>query len=1192
MNSQDILRNLRIGFDLELDNSETYDYEIAGFDNDFDPKVLDFSNPLVLPVGVLNDLRNDRTDRPLIKLCEIDNRPNDPNYLYYGLEQIFDYDEFTNHFNIRDEEGNILHDYEDFILNNDVFTYTGYTNEIHYFRICEYPLIPPTSTPAPTATIDPTSTPAPTSTPVPTSTTTSSYSVTLIHSTTTYPFFNNDQTSACYSLDCLRDSTCSPYGSGNFYAANQYLQVGDVLYFDSGLTMMASNYTGYYIQAGGSPSLTFMYYIVGGEVMSINDCALIPTPTPTETSTPIPTSTEVPPTPTPTGTPEPTSTPSPTATSSSYSSMFVWGVGGIGTIYNSSYLTCQALDCLGVSCFASNTTTVYFNNPTPQVGDIVYLNSGLTIQANSNTWWGGTYFVNYNISDPSLNAAYKVVDGVVTEIVDCSSLPTPTETSTPAPTDTPTPTPTESITPIPTSTETPLPTATEVINSITLAYVYSLGMGSLSFSGMTTSELGDATCNALATNYQTQTYYGNTLGLGTQFTNPNGQDSNQFWVTNQYYGTLQGPLWVVGSTEYIIETDVNGVVVRYEPFVVQCIPTPTPTNTPAPTSTETPTPTPTLDSNLQLNVVFCGYDVNGGTQYNFKDDVDGTNACIVHTSYSQGITNGYCGSTGPVYSSTGTVQVVGSELTTLGYSYNWYTGLQTYTGYAIIYPIIGGVEDKQNGQVVHMTNSIVDEVVTCVTPTPTPTDTPIPTSTETPTPTSTETPTPTPTEVPIDPSNVNLQIWYDGADITQFQPTNPSDGGTITQWNDKSAIAHNANPTGGSISVRPSYEVDELCGKSGVYFDGSDGLSVNPITELQSLTGMTVFVVLRFSNTISQQTVYKSQNSDGTAGDLYLFRENTGQIFFNFTNGGSNLRQTQSPVITDTNAHLITMTFNGNSTDHSLREKLWIDGVSVPLHSNTTIGSTTPSNLSTLFIGINETLNAHMNGYIFEMLVFDRELTSGQRTSVESQLNSKWFTACIPGGAGTEVPYTTGTLFDAYSSRDGVTTTDAFNTNNFVWQLYYAHQEVTLTSGTQNIGLQPHTNGSNSWTWFYVGSNSQDTIGNWQSVQQLTTQIYGNYYSGVMKYSDISNNITIPEKTYFMIGSYGGPYYRAVKSLSDNRTAMVSGQPFVTAINKVCLGNWPSGGTSTSTLPVQLGGSDNGYTLYDGHSHVHSVTFN
>ena len=150
---------------------------------------------------------------------------------------------------------------------------------------------------------------------------------------------------------------------------------------------------------------------------------------------------------------------------------------------------------------------------------------------------------------------------------------------------TPTPTPTSEpvVTPTPTAASappaiTPTPTTTQAVNSITLAYNYSLGMGSLSFSGMTASELGDATCNALAANYQTQTYYG-TLGIGTQFTNANNGDSNQYWVTNQYYGTNQGPLWVVESTEYIIETDVNGVVVRYEPFVVQCLPTATPTPT-------------------------------------------------------------------------------------------------------------------------------------------------------------------------------------------------------------------------------------------------------------------------------------------------------------------------------------------------------------------------------------------------------------------------------------------------------------------------------------------------------------------------------------------------------------------------------------------------------------------------------------
>jgi hypothetical protein len=231
MNSQDILKNLGIGFDLELDNSENY--EISGFDNDYDPKVLDFSTPLVLPVGVLNDLRNDRTNRPFIKLCEIDNRPNDPNYIYSGLEQIFDYDEFTNHFNIKDEEGNIIHDYENFILNNDVFTYTGYTNEIHYFKICEYPLAPalnapiptlePTSTPEPTSTLEPTliptSDPTPTPEPTPTiespSPTSTPQECIIPHTVNTTVIttcgvnFSTSLSLACQSKDNLNSGGCS-----------------------------------------------------------------------------------------------------------------------------------------------------------------------------------------------------------------------------------------------------------------------------------------------------------------------------------------------------------------------------------------------------------------------------------------------------------------------------------------------------------------------------------------------------------------------------------------------------------------------------------------------------------------------------------------------------------------------------------------------------------------------------------------------------------------------------------------------------------------------------------------------------------------------------------------------------------------------------------------------------------------------
>ncbi len=138
MNSQDILRNLGISLDVKLDNSETYDYEIAGFDGDYDKKVIDFTNNISFNIGVEKDLSGHTTQKICVDLCEIDNTPNDPNYIYSGITQSISFDDFADHFDIEDNEGNILHDYKNFILNNDVFTYTGFENEVHYFKVCGY----------------------------------------------------------------------------------------------------------------------------------------------------------------------------------------------------------------------------------------------------------------------------------------------------------------------------------------------------------------------------------------------------------------------------------------------------------------------------------------------------------------------------------------------------------------------------------------------------------------------------------------------------------------------------------------------------------------------------------------------------------------------------------------------------------------------------------------------------------------------------------------------------------------------------------------------------------------------------------------------------------------------------------------------------------------------------------------------
>lgn len=194
----------------------------------------------------------------------------------------------------------------------------------------------------------------------------------------------------------------------------------------------------------------------------------------------------------------------------------------------------------------------------------------------------------------------------------------------------------------------------------------------------------------------------------------------------------------------------------------------------------------------------------------------------------------------------------------------------------------------------------------------------------------------------------------------------------------------------------------------------------------------------------------------------------------------------------------------------------------------------------------------------------------------------------VTGGTGTIVPYTALTYFNAFTSQSGVITTDAFNSNNGCWQLYYSHSAVTISNGS-NIGLNSYNSGSNTWDWSIAISNSNNTIGNWGSVSAITSSISFSYNAGGFNVSPLTRSVTIPANRYFLILNNGGPFYRTVKTLASNRTAQIGGSNYVTVCNKVALGNWPGGGTTV--IPSQFGGAGTGYTFYTGASHVHSVVF-
>jgi hypothetical protein len=130
MNTQNILKYFGSKLDIKLDHSEFYDYELGKVDVDYNTDVLDLDTPITYDTLKINgSLSNHQCSRNTIKLIEIDNSDNDDDYVYSGLTLCVDYSDFVDHIGTY---------FQYTILNNNVFRYTGFTNEYHLFTISQF----------------------------------------------------------------------------------------------------------------------------------------------------------------------------------------------------------------------------------------------------------------------------------------------------------------------------------------------------------------------------------------------------------------------------------------------------------------------------------------------------------------------------------------------------------------------------------------------------------------------------------------------------------------------------------------------------------------------------------------------------------------------------------------------------------------------------------------------------------------------------------------------------------------------------------------------------------------------------------------------------------------------------------------------------------------------------------------------
>lgn len=300
------------------------------------------------------------------------------------------------------------------------------------------------------------------------------------------------------------------------------------------------------------------------------------------------------------------------------------------------------------------------------------------------------------------------------------------------------------------------------------------------------------------------------------------------------------------------------------------------------------------------------------------------------------------------------------------------------------------------------------------------------------------------------PGNVSsgLVLWLDSDDAaTIFSDTgcltNSNDGDRVRCWLDKSTAANNMSTTANNTS--PLYETNEFNTKPIVRLDGgNDALDfTSAITTIR-----TVFIVNK-----SGETNWQSLLGHTTARDFY-------------SNGNTLVASTIASTNVINGAWRVDLVDVGSPVSFA------------QTGSYSLISLVTTGNVSADHIASDQkTGGRYYGGDVAEVIIYDRALTNGEITDVETYLYNKWFTA-VPAAV-------TGLNFDTSY------TTVAATSPSFSWTHTTApdldHYEVALGTSPGSNDIAGWINMGTSNSYQFNGLSLTECIPFYASVRAVDT---------------------------------------------------------------------------------------------------------
>ncbi len=229
-----------------------------------------------------------------------------------------------------------------------------------------------------------------------------------------------------------------------------------------------------------------------------------------------------------------------------------------------------------------------------------------------------------------------------------------------------------------------------------------------------------------------------------------------------------------------------------------------------------------------------------------------------------------------------------------------------------------------------------------------------------------------------------LALWLDATSETAFLDTQSDNNFQLTQWKDsnpQTASKNNASrATSTSAILYKSSGINYL---PSVYFDGTASVNSNLVGGplLTKNNSFTAFIVYQSLDITSSSWRGAFVSTGASSGGWGLQKNGSSPPKRDFVFGGVTDSYSTSTLTLD--PEIVVLSYNGTT------KTMYINGVAETITNSSSAFTT---QLTRYIVGNTSTSGgaSTWNGYIGEIIVFERALGSDDRKAVESYLGKKW----------------------------------------------------------------------------------------------------------------------------------------------------------------------------------------------------------